>query len=378
MVKLMLDGLRTGDHGDFEIHHIDARFSSSMEEVGTSGLNKGLLAFKYAFQAIRLRFRHGIKTLYYIPAPPKTSAMVRDWMILALCRPFFPVIVCHWHAVGLGLWTQETKERGGMKNRLMAKLNHLFLNKHAASLSLTKWGTRDTRVFSPQKTFIVPNGIPDPCPDFQDQLLDRRVRRREQLRSSEPTTYQIIYLGHCHGGKGLWDAMHAISIANEQLSTAARPLSLKLSAAGEFPTAEDRSKFDILSEELGTEQFQHLGFLGGDQKRAFFEQADCLCFPTKYEAESFGLVAAEALAFGIPPVCSDWRMVPDLMNMVGLPVAKTGKPESLARELIASVGRDDPATLRASFCEHFSETAHLDILADALRGASQRGNDGHS
>ena len=367
MVKLMLDGLQSGEHGSFEIHHVDARFSQSMEEVGSSGIKKGLLALKYAIQALRLRFSHDVKTLYYIPAPPKTSAMVRDWIILALCRPFFPNIICHWHAVGLGLWTNQQETEGGLKNKIMARLNHLILDQHRVSFSLTKWGTRDTSIFSPRYTFIVPNGIHDPCPDFKESLQASREARRKELQSGAATTYRVIFLGHCHDGKGLWDAMNAVALANKNLENDQKSIRLKLCAAGEFPTPEDRGKFEALSSDLGTGQFEHLGFVGGEKKREFFSNADCLCFPTKYEAESFGLVAAEALAFGIPPVCSDWRMVPDLMEIVGLPVAETGNPESLAQELTASIGRDKPEKLREHFTSNFDSESHLQTLGDALR-----------
>jgi glycosyltransferase involved in cell wall biosynthesis len=218
----------------------------------------------------------------------------------------------------------------------------------------------------------VPNGIPDPCPDFNDSLRGDRENRRKELRQSDPDiVYRVAFLGHCHKGKGLWDAMRAITIANQRLAGEGRKIRLKLTIAGEFPNPADRDLFHEMSAESGPEQFEYVGFVGGREKRVFLEWADCLCFPTKYEAESFGLVAVEALAFGIPPVCSDWRMLPDLMKMVGLPVAETGNPESLAEKLIESIGRDAPESLRASFCDHFSDRRHLETLADSLREASK-------
>jgi hypothetical protein len=68
----------------------------------------------------------------------------------------------------------------------------------------------------------------------------------------------------------------------------------------------------------------------------------------------------------MPPVTSDWRMLPELMGRIGLPVAKAGDAESFADEVIASIGRDDPAALRASYTRHFTERAHLEALARAL------------
>ena len=368
MVKLMLDGLESGEYGEFEIHHVDARLSQSFEDIGASGISKFCRAIKFAIAAIKCRVVSNVKTMYYIPAPPKLSAMVRDWIILGLCRPFFPRLICHWHAVGLGGWTRLQKESGTRLGRLSGFLNRVFLRRHAASFSLTQWGIQDSAAFSPKETFIVPNGISDPCPDFEEAVFENRTKRFEQLNEvNKELVYEVGYLGHCHGGKGLWDAMSAVVRANEILAESKGKVRLKLTVAGEFPGHEDKDRFEKLKSEIGEDYVDYLGFVGGKEKREFFLRADCLCFPTKYEAESFGLVAVEALAFGIPPVCSDWRMLPDLIGSIGLPVAETGNVQSLAEELIASIGRDRPENLRAAFYDNFSAHCHLQILADAIR-----------
>ena len=74
---------------------------------------------------------------------------------------------------------------------------------------------------------------------------------------------------------------------------------------------DDQTTFTELRDKLGSRNFEHVGFVGGNEKKAFFENADCLCFPTKYEAESFGLVAAEAwlIIYGL------WFMVYGLWFM---------------------------------------------------------------
>lgn len=378
MVKLMLDGLRGGNHGDFEVHHVDARFSDTMEDIGGSGLHKITRAFIFAAQAIAARFRHGARTLYYVPAPPKTNAMVRDWIVMALCRPFFPRLILHWHAVGLGDWTVRALENGGMKDRLAARLNRLFLGRHARSIVLTGWARADVAVFSPREISVVGNGIPDPCPDFDAGLRPTRQARAAQLRRSlEPGAaadeFVVAFLGHCTDAKGLLDAMEATALAGQTLQQRGLSLRVRLRVAGEFPSADDRQCYDArksaLQQQFGLPDrwIEHAGFVGGADKRRFLEQADCLCFPTRYEAESFGLVAVEALAFGIPPVTSDWRMLPELMASVGLPVAKAGDPAALAAGLIAAIGRDDPARLRHAFMQGFTAEAHLDQLAAALR-----------
>ena len=371
MVKLMLDGLRSGNYGDFEIHHVDARFSDTMAETGGSSFRKVARAFKYAFQAIRFRIRYRATTLYYVPAPPKFAAMARDWIVLGLCRPFFKNVIFHWHAVGLGDWTTSAEKSDDIKNRVAAFCNRLFHGNHNLSLVLTEWGKADVSVFTPKAMTVVGNGIPDPYPDFDSTLLARRRSRIGLLRSGTSTEpFIVAFLGHCTGGKGLWDAMRAVAGVNSK--TLPRKLRMILRIAGEFPSDEDRRNFESLRAELTDQHIlpknwvDHIGFVGGSNKCHFLESADCLVFPTRYEAESFGLVAAEALAFGIPPVCSDWRMLPELMEPIGLPVASVGDPVSLADALAAAIGRDEPAQLRAAFLDRFTAEAHLKTLARSL------------
>jgi glycosyltransferase involved in cell wall biosynthesis len=377
MVKLMLEGLRSGVYGDYEVHHVDARFSDTMEEIGGQGGGKVVRAVRFATQAIRARWVDGVETFYYVPAPPKGSAMVRDWIVMALCRPFFPEVILHWHAVGLGEWTMNAQKSGGLKDRLAAWLNRKMLGNHYRSWVLTEWGKADVSVFNPRDVRVVPNGIPDPCPDFETSLLGTRKKQaevfRRALKNEETAEFRVCFLGHCTAEKGLWDAMRAVAIAVDRLRTSHPQIRISLRVAGEFPAASDRATFEELSGELQREfrlkesWVEHHGFVGGPAKRQFLESADCLCFPTRYAAESFGLVAAEALAFGIPAVTSDWRMLPELMGKVGLPVARVGDPESLAEGIIAAIGRDDPAALRASFIEHFTADAHLRQVAASLR-----------
>ena len=381
MVRLMIEGLRSGHFGNFQIFHIDARFSDTMDQIGGTGFKKLWRAVKFSAQAIRLRFDEKIDTFYYIPAPPKKSAMMRDWIVLGICRIFYPKVVLHWHAVGLGMLTSKMQEEKSLRSRLASWLNRRIFGQHFRSLVLTEWGKADVAPFKPQSVSIVSNGISDPCPDFDLELLPARIERRAVFQKilagdTASATFQVCFLGHCTSEKGLWDAMTAIALATAKLKSTHPALTISLRVAGEFPSDSDRKQFGKLKEDLKRQYhlsdrwIEHVGFVGGEAKETFLRQADCLCFPTRYSAESFGLVAAEALAFGIPPVTSDWRMLPELMTKVGLPVTRTGDPESLAAGIIAAIGRDSPADLRASFLEHFTAEAHLTQLASALKSAS--------
>src|SRR5688572_9940317 len=86
MVKLMLDGFggdarrrKTSQTGSgIECYHVNARFSDTLEDIGTFRFGKFLLLLRYCLSAIGCRFRYGIKAFYYVPAPGKRAALIRD------------------------------------------------------------------------------------------------------------------------------------------------------------------------------------------------------------------------------------------------------------------------------------------------------------
>ena len=107
MVKLLLEGFggdcrrqqeKSASAYGIECYHVNARFSKSLEDVGEFQGAKMFLIFLFCLQALWCRFRHGVTTLYYIPAPGKAVAVYRDWLVMLICRPFFKRIILHWEA----------------------------------------------------------------------------------------------------------------------------------------------------------------------------------------------------------------------------------------------------------------------------------------
>jgi glycosyltransferase involved in cell wall biosynthesis len=52
----------------------------------------------------------------------------------------------------------------------------------------------------------------------------------------------------------------------------------------------------------------------GREKWPYYSSADINCFPTFYEAESFGVVAIEAMMFENPIVATNWRALPEIIE----------------------------------------------------------------
>src|SRR5205823_5926553 len=128
---------------------------------------------RYVLQAIWFRFRHHAVTMYYVPTPPVKNPLIRDWIILLLCKPFFHHFIFHWHAAGLNTWI--AKQPIWMQR--LTRLSHAHVD---VSISLGRFNQEDADRFNPQRSVIIPNGIPDPCPNFAE--VSRARYERLQLR----------------------------------------------------------------------------------------------------------------------------------------------------------------------------------------------------
>ncbi|RME89791.1 MAG: hypothetical protein D6766_14260, partial [Verrucomicrobia bacterium] len=181
MVQLMLEGLRAdtpeGRRRGIRCHHVDARLSAGLEDVGSMRPGKLLALGRHLLQAWWARWRHGVRVFYYVPSPPKRSALYRDWLVMLCCRPIFRRLVFHWHAVGLGEWLE--REARPWERRL----SHGLLDGADLAIVLSDFNRADAARFRPRRMVTVANGIPDPCPDFEAVLAPRRTARAAERRA---------------------------------------------------------------------------------------------------------------------------------------------------------------------------------------------------
>jgi len=399
MVKLMLDGFggdcrrqkgKSPDGHGIECYHVNARFSKTLEDVGEFQGTKIFLILFYCLQALWCRLRYGVTNLYYVPAPGKSVAVYRDWLVMLICRPFFKNIILHWHAAGLAKWLETSVQ---IRSRA---ITYRLFKPVDLSIVLSRFNVADAEKLLSRRVRVVGNGIPDPCPDFVATVLPRRQARlalRKNLPAGGISTavdfekyggdhrgIKVLYLAHCTRGKGLFDTLEAVALANANLARAGAPVRVQLTVAGEFIHASEQAEFEarIARPDLqagngpaATSCVTYLGFAGGERKRQAFVESDIFCFPTYYHAESFGLVVVEALAFGLPVVTTRWRSTPEILPPDYAGLVDPQSPEQIAEALVRLSTSDFAEPLREFFLRRFSLEQYLGGLAAAIRSVEQ-------
>jgi glycosyltransferase involved in cell wall biosynthesis len=347
MVQTLVDGLPAQG---IEVHHVNLRLSRDAADIGGWRLGKMLTVFDACFHAIAARFTRGCDTLYYVPAPAKRGALYRDWGVMLLCRPFFKRLVLHWHATGLGEWLAQ---RATAPERFLSRW---LLGRADLAVVLADSLRADAEALAARRIAVVPNGIPDPNPDFSPRLASARG------------CFEVLFLGLGSEPKGLFDAAAAVLEANRQ----AGQVAFRLTAAGEFPDAATGARFQALAVAHPGEVRQ-AGFVTGEAKRRLLRESDCLCLPTRYPHEGQPLVLLEAMAADLPVIATRWRGIPDMLPTETACLIAPGEPGRLVAALQAR--RLSPPTAglaRRHYLSHFTVERHLANLAAALDGLAIR------
>jgi glycosyltransferase involved in cell wall biosynthesis len=405
MVQLMLNGFggdqrkrrsktngELPNHFGIECYHINARLSKTLEDIGEFQGGKLFLILFYCLQAIWCRFRYGVKNFYYVPAPGKSVALYRDWLVMLICRPFFKKVILHWHAAGLAKWLETAVQ---IRSRAVT---YLLFKPVDLSIVLSKHNITDAEKLLSRRICVIGNGIPNPCPDFEKEVLPRRKARlaaRAKLvagqkltpadlenTGGDPHRFRVLFLAHCTRQKGLFDTLDGVALANEQLLRTGSPLRIYLTIAGEFFDPRERIEFEqriarpdlqFTVEHPGPGQpltqpsVTYIGFVNGAAKHRVFTECDCFCFPTYHYAESFGLVVLEAMAYGLPIIASNWRSIPELMPPGYRSLIPPRDPEAIAKAILDWLLCESIGPLREHFLSRFTLECHLTNLAEAIR-----------
>jgi len=376
MVKLALQALRA-DGQSFDVHHVNARVSETLEEIGEGSLRKVFLIIGYLFQAIILRFKLSNPVLYYVPGPAKWSAVIRDWFVLAILRMVYRRVVFHWHAIGQGEWANGSERvslPGSPKIDFLArKLSRFVLEEPHTSLGVSEVSVRDASAVGSLHSLVVCNGVEDPCPGFVEDLAVSRDRAYQELKNSPQPLFRILFLSHGTEEKGLFDAIDAIG---SLLPEGGKEWRYQVTLAGGVSSTLTE-QFEEEVEKLkgvGGErlELEVLGYLGEEEKAAAYASHEIFLSPSRWE--SFGLTTVEAMAHGMCIVASASDGVRGVLPKGYRYLTPPGDCQAFSQSLrsccedlregkTGGVGKQ----LRSRFLEYFQLDAFSENLRRALK-----------
>lgn len=191
------------------------------------------------------------------------------------------------------------------------------------------------------------------------------VFRGGESRSERPL--RIGFLGRLTKDKGV----HVLARAMvEVIARSEREVRLVLAGENRFGDSADDREIASALEPLA-EFVDHLGWVPRDD---FFDQVDLAVFPSVWE-EPFGLVAAEAMAAGVPFVISDAGALPEVAGPAHPWVAVRGDEEALAETILALISEIDEdgarRDARRRWEECFSPAAGAERVAELLLDLGQ-------
>jgi glycosyltransferase involved in cell wall biosynthesis len=149
-----------------------------------------------------------------------------------------------------------------------------------------------------QPIAIIPNGVELPSlGDGGWKMEDRRFDRRplpsaSSYLQSSPNTRTALFLSRIHRVKGLLDLVEAWA--------AVRPEGWRVVIAGDGETGHlEELKTEIRKQKVEN-VFEFAGPVTGEAKWEWYRNADLFLLPS--HSENFGMVVAEALAWGVPVI----------------------------------------------------------------------------
>ena len=272
-----------------QLFHARMNFSSDMDEVGKFKINKILKLFGLILSIYFFRLRYGIDTLYYPPAPPRKVPMIRDIVILLSCRWLFRNTIFHFHAAGI---SEMHKDLSGISKIAFEKA--YFYPEY--SITLSEYNPEDGKYFQSKYDYLIPNGLSD-------------ISVGRQTTTKKNIAPVLLYMGVLSESKGVLILLSAAVLLKN------KKYNFKLMMVGRFESPEFELKVRaFISMNNLTEYIQFTGVLTGNNKINAFANADIFCFPSFFEAETFGLVALEAMQFGLPVVATSWRGIPSIVR----------------------------------------------------------------
>ncbi|MFZ5878379.1 MAG: glycosyltransferase family 4 protein [Chloroflexota bacterium] len=279
MTRALLDGLK--GRKEFLVRHINTQVSRSLaEKGGKHQFRKSWRGYAQAIEMVKMLFDFR-PDIVYLPLTnsPSFLGFLRDALFLAPALLFRKKVVVRLH----GGYYYYAHARGLQRRIVQFLLGKISL----AMLQGRRLKNEFNGLVADERIVTVPNGI-DAHP-FEEA-------RHRLVKRDAPGPKRVLFVGLMCSEKGFHDVLAAIpGVPNADFIF-----------AGEWPSAKDEREARAFLAQHGIEnRVTFKGVVSGPAKYDMFVSSDLFVFPSYFVYEGHAVSSVEALAAGLPIVCTD-------------------------------------------------------------------------
>tara|TARA_R110002074_G_scaffold299444_1_gene470972 strand:+ start:2656 stop:3738 length:1083 start_codon:yes stop_codon:yes gene_type:complete len=301
-------------NGQFDIEVLPIQLSQKLQDIGSPSFRKLASVFTRSVKLMLTLFLRRPRLVYFA-LPPFGGAFYASLPFVFLIKLFRIPLIYHFHGKGVA----KQAERSTVYRRVM---KWALANSRIILLSPLLFEDLSAFVDRAAVSFI-PNGI---------SLPERMAFEEGEDAHVVP---QILFLSNLVITKGPLILLDALASLRQS------GVSFQAIFAGAETAAISATRFasEVQVRQL-QDYVQYKGPVGGEAKRALFQQANIFAFPTYNDA--FPLALLEAMSFGLPIVTTNEGAIPDIVTNGenGLVVARQD-PTALADALRALIEQPD-------------------------------------
>lgn len=279
MTATLLDGL--APHPELSVRHLNTQVSRSLAEKG--GKHQARKSLCGLVQAVRLvwlicSFR---PTVVYMPLTnsPSFLGFLRDATFIIPSLLLRRQVVIRLHG-GYYFYAHTHGLRRKIASAVLGRVS-------IAMVQSTSLRHAFQNLVPEDRIKIVPNGLDDaPFASARDGGASRVGNPRPR----------ILFVGLMCPEKGFRDVIRAVPLVPDA----------GFVFMGEWPSSQDQAEVSaFLEEQRASDRVTFAGVLSGPRKYHLFLSSDIFVFPTYFPYEGHAVSSVEALAAGLPIVCTD-------------------------------------------------------------------------